>query len=76
VDHPIPLFTKVQVSLVFPDAEGNPGRDDPMECEGIVVRQEQAAESEQVFFETAIFFQNVNAETAQEIEKHIHAEGS
>jgi len=55
--NPIPLFTRVRVSLCAPGDEKGTDALPPVECEGIIVRQEEVETPEGDLFETAIFFQ-------------------
>jgi hypothetical protein len=55
---PIPLFTRVSVALRAPQRSSGAGGTRELECEGIVVRQEEVETAEGDLFETAIFFQD------------------
>ncbi len=54
---PIPLFTKVKVSLSIP--RKNDGGERQIVCEGVIVRQEEVERDGRTFFDTAVFFQGL-----------------
>jgi len=55
---PIPLFTRVRVALCAPGSNAKTEAGAGMECDGIVVRQEEVETPQGDLFETAIFFQD------------------
>lgn len=55
---PIPLFTRVSVGLQVPLGKSENAGARVLECEGIIVRQEEVETPEGDLFETAIFLQN------------------
>lgn len=63
---PIPLFTRVSVAL----RAAQSGETAELECEGIVVRQEEVETPEGDLFETAIFFQDPPEEIGEFLTSH------
>lgn len=74
-NRPVAVFTKVQITLMVPRPNGNSKagrhREDPVECEGIVVRCEKDSEKREPSYSTAIFFSDIEDDAMEKIQRYL-----
>lgn len=68
MDKPMPLMSKVIVTLLIPEGAG---RNNKVQCGGTVVRTSPAMINDKTLYETAIFFDEITEKTKSMISKHV-----
>ncbi|MDD5680035.1 MAG: PilZ domain-containing protein [Candidatus Omnitrophica bacterium] len=67
-DKPMPLMSKVMVTLLIPEPEG---KNNKVQCGGTVVRTTPTTLNDKTFYETAIFFDDITEKTKNMISRHV-----
>lgn len=67
-DKPMPLMSKVMVTLLIPDGES---KNNKAQCGGTVVRTAPTTINDKTFYETAIFFDDITEKTKNLISRHV-----
>ena len=65
----VPAFTRVSVSLFFPCDQSE--EFNHVTCRGVVVRQEKVKDRESSYYETAIFFHDLDEKASEIIGRHV-----
>ena len=74
LSHHIPLFTKMQICLMVPNpADSSHEETDAVTCDGVVVRVSKCHMEESTVYQTAIFFTDIDADSASKIQDYIDA---
>jgi hypothetical protein len=73
LQEPVPLFTKVSVSLSVPQKNTDVER--RIACEGVIVRQEEIEQEGRALFETAVFFQGLARQEFLDLAERLSHDG-
>lgn len=74
LDAPLDPFIVVKITLSLPAGNGlknSPKSGRSVDCEGVVVRSEMEETRGKVFYRTAIFFNHINGEAMDLIQKYV-----
>lgn len=65
---PVQLMSKVVIALLLPSLAGKKsGNFDKIDCEGVVVRIQKVAERDEILYNTAVFFTNLDKKDKEKI---------
>lgn len=67
-DKPMPLMSKVMVTLLIPECEG---KNNKVQCGGTVVRTAPTTLNNKTLYETAIFFDDITEKAKNMISRHV-----
>jgi len=72
--HYIPLFTKLNICLMIPDPSDQTHEETmAVNCEGAVVRAEEEPSENSSVYRTAVFFTNLDENSAAKLNEYIEA---
>lgn len=71
IARPIPVMTKVDIILLLPSHERSVVGITEIKCKGIVVRSQLRAERDELFYDTAIFFTELNEKDKDMIAQYV-----